>query len=131
MYVLHLQREEVARSAVIPIPIAIASPLLSPQSKLSDALLHTKEQPMFPRKAPNRRGAASANQNANAAKGRQPQSQMLGAAAAAAHFGRPLFPGTYATQGRSRERRAAAAAVAHEVDNCFGEDAHEQAAVTS
>ncbi|MCP4607055.1 MAG: hypothetical protein GY847_42170 [Proteobacteria bacterium] len=63
-----------------------------------------------------------------AAKGRQPQ-HMLGAAA---HYGRPLFPGTYAsaTQGGSRERRAAAA-VAHEVGNCFGEDAHEQAAVTS
>ncbi len=61
MYVLDLQREEVARSVVIPIPIAIANPLLSPHSKLSDALLHTKEQPMFPGKAPNRRGAARTN----------------------------------------------------------------------
>ncbi len=76
-------------------------PLLSPQSKLLDALLHTKEEPMFPRKAPNRRGAASANQNANAAKGRQPQSQMLGAAEAAAHYGRRCF------RGRTLRRRKA------------------------
>ncbi len=42
-----------------------------------------------------------------------------------------LFPGTYAsaTQGGSRERRAAAA-VAHEVDKCFAEGGHEYAAVT-